>query len=45
MSDLLTHADEKVDKNGPNDIEWLMDVDVLPVQNNGDFTNNESVLY
>ena len=35
MSDLLTHDDECVDENGPNDIEYLR---MLPGQTNEDFT-------
>ena len=35
MSDLLTHDDEGVDENGPNDIEYLR---MLPGQTNDDFT-------
>ena len=34
MSDLLTHEDEGVDENGPNDIEYLR---ILPGQTNEDF--------
>ena len=48
MSDLLTHDDEGVDENGPNDIDYLR---MLPGQTN-DFTfgvpptfNNEYVKY
>ena len=35
MSDLLTHDEEGVDENGPNDIEYLR---MLPGQTNDDFT-------
>jgi len=35
MSDLLTHDDEGVDANGPNDIEYIR---MLPGQPNEDFT-------
>jgi hypothetical protein len=35
MSDLLTHDDEGVDENGPNDIDYVR---MLPGQTNDDFT-------
>ena len=35
MSNLLTHDDEGVDENGPNDIEYIR---MLPGQPNEDFT-------
>ena len=40
MSDLLTHDDEGVDENGPNDIDYLR---MLPGQTNDDFTIGGSV--
>ena len=35
MSDLLTHDDEGVDENGPNDIDYVR---MLPGHTNDDFT-------
>ena len=39
MSDLLTHDDEGVDENGPNDIEYSR---MSPGQTNDDFTIGDS---
>ena len=40
MSELLTHDDEGVDENGPNDIDYVR---MLPGQTNDDFTIGGSV--